>query len=285
MHVIVCMSTSSRPQRSIIGTRRLPFPPASFSQRVAPWFAIVLAGSCVAPELGAAPPGRYGSYVSRDSNRSGSYVFGPSQKVRQAAPVRRYQQRSTTTVYPHTYSTRAAAPQSQSQSYSYTYPAAAPQSQARTQLYGYANSPTPPAGYTVIYPQPQRSASSSQRSTPYQARATTESRSRLSIPVSPTATPAMPMQNSATAPSQAPLDITPEPERPPKAILVEPAAKPLPPVPDFPEYALPVPGRPGYVRPPGNNDATYMIDVRGMTPGEKARDPKTGVAFVVPPTT
>jgi hypothetical protein len=44
-----------------------------------------------------------------------------------------------------------------------------------------------------------------------------------------------------------------------------------------------VAGQPGYVHPPGDTGGKYMIDVRNIAPGEKARDPHTGLAFVVPP--
>jgi len=49
------------------------------------------------------------------------------------------------------------------------------------------------------------------------------------------------------------------------------------------EYATPVPNKSGFVYPPGmKQDAANMIDVRGMTPGQKARDPRTGKIFLVP---
>lgn len=56
------------------------------------------------------------------------------------------------------------------------------------------------------------------------------------------------------------------------------------PIPDHPEYGLRVPGRRGYVRPPGaSTDPTYVLDVRDHSPGDKVRDPRTGSVFLVPP--
>lgn len=48
-------------------------------------------------------------------------------------------------------------------------------------------------------------------------------------------------------------------------------------------YAVPVAGRAGFVYPPGaeRNEAN-MLDVRGLAPGQKARDPRTGNTFLVP---
>jgi hypothetical protein len=48
-------------------------------------------------------------------------------------------------------------------------------------------------------------------------------------------------------------------------------------------YAVPVAGRVGFVYPPGaeRNEAN-MLDVRGLAPGQKARDPRTGNTFLVP---
>ncbi|TLD72699.1 hypothetical protein FEM03_01080 [Phragmitibacter flavus] len=48
-------------------------------------------------------------------------------------------------------------------------------------------------------------------------------------------------------------------------------------------YATPVPGRSGFVYPPGaKQESANMLDVRGLTPGQKARDPRTGDVFLVP---
>ena len=57
--------------------------------------------------------------------------------------------------------------------------------------------------------------------------------------------------------------------------------KPTPP-PEHP-YGKPVPGRPGLVYPPGMKEIPEnMIDVRGITPGTKVRDPVTKMVFRVP---
>ncbi|MEY4484189.1 MAG: hypothetical protein RL693_1641 [Verrucomicrobiota bacterium] len=57
------------------------------------------------------------------------------------------------------------------------------------------------------------------------------------------------------------------------------ASLPQPPV----TYARPVAGHPGFVYPPGVTEGLKnMLDVRGCTPGEKMRDPRTGTVFFVP---
>jgi len=45
------------------------------------------------------------------------------------------------------------------------------------------------------------------------------------------------------------------------------------------KYAKPAPGKPGFVTLPGN---PALIDVRGLSPGEQAKDPVTGQLFLVP---
>ncbi|WP_038169174.1 hypothetical protein [Verrucomicrobium sp. BvORR106] len=48
-------------------------------------------------------------------------------------------------------------------------------------------------------------------------------------------------------------------------------------------YAVPVAGRVGFVYPPGaERTEANMLDVRGLAPGQKARDPRTGNTFLVP---
>jgi hypothetical protein len=50
-----------------------------------------------------------------------------------------------------------------------------------------------------------------------------------------------------------------------------------------PLFASPVPGRPGLVYPPGlERIPENIVDVTGLTPGSKARDPLTKVIFLVP---
>lgn len=50
-----------------------------------------------------------------------------------------------------------------------------------------------------------------------------------------------------------------------------------------PLFASPVPGRPGLVYPPGlERIPVNIVDVTGLTPGSKARDPLTKVIFLVP---
>lgn len=48
-------------------------------------------------------------------------------------------------------------------------------------------------------------------------------------------------------------------------------------------YGSPVPGRKGFVYPPGSDQKPEnMVDVRDFTPGQKVRDPRTGKVFLVP---
>lgn len=56
-----------------------------------------------------------------------------------------------------------------------------------------------------------------------------------------------------------------------------------PPVPKGPTFGLPVPGSPGLVYPPGaEKTPENRVDVRGIPPGTKVRDPATGNIFLVP---
>jgi hypothetical protein len=58
---------------------------------------------------------------------------------------------------------------------------------------------------------------------------------------------------------------------------------PPPPVSNSPGYGKPVPGRVGFVYPPGvDSKPENMVDVRDFTPGQKVRDPRTGKIFLVP---
>lgn len=84
---------------------------------------------------------------------------------------------------------------------------------------------------------------------------------------------------------------TPPPSDPPAETLPTPSV-PTPPVPPAPggvadnsppTYGKMVPGRPGFVYPPGvDSKPENMVDVRDFTPGQKVRDPRTGKIFLVP---
>lgn len=77
----------------------------------------------------------------------------------------------------------------------------------------------------------------------------------------------------APAPSDtAPPDNAPAPA--PTAVATTQAAKG-----DYP-YAVPVPGKPGFVRSPFSPDK--MTDVRGYAPGTEVKDPYTQKIFLVP---
>jgi hypothetical protein len=62
------------------------------------------------------------------------------------------------------------------------------------------------------------------------------------------------------------------------------AAKAASPKPSAPaEYGTRVPGKPGFVYPPGvEQESKNMLDVRGLTAGQKVRDPRNGQIFLVP---
>jgi hypothetical protein len=89
--------------------------------------------------------------------------------------------------------------------------------------------------------------------------------------------------SSSTPPAPAPepsADTLPAPSVP---------APPVPPAPtgavdnSSPTYGKMVPGRPGFVYPPGvDSKPENMVDVRDFTPGQKVRDPRTGKIFLVP---
>ena len=122
-----------------------------------------------------------------------------------------------------------------------------------------------------------------------QTASTPSGRSALSIPVTPGAR--VSSLAATTANNSASLSIEMSEPEVRKAVLVEaaPAATIArgpawsAPVPNYPGYGVPSKQR-GYVLPPGQTEeAGYLIDVRNMMPGEKVRDPRTGVVFLVPP--
>lgn len=82
---------------------------------------------------------------------------------------------------------------------------------------------------------------------------------------------------SSTPPSIAPA--------PPSSTVQTPPSAPVntTPAPESPSYGKPVPGRQGFVYPPGvDAKPENMVDVRDFTPGQKVRDPRTGKIFLVP---
>ncbi len=81
--------------------------------------------------------------------------------------------------------------------------------------------------------------------------------------------PAVPEMNESKAPSPAPSTT---------AAPVKPATPQTP-----AEYGTRVPGKPGFVYPPGvEQDTKNMLDVRGLAAGQKVRDPRDGKIFLVP---
>lgn len=71
----------------------------------------------------------------------------------------------------------------------------------------------------------------------------------------------------------------PSPTPTPTPALTAPAVTPPPVQTSDIKYAKPAPGKPGFVTLPGNS---ALIDVRGLSPGEQAKDPVTGQLFLVP---
>lgn len=82
--------------------------------------------------------------------------------------------------------------------------------------------------------------------------------------------PPTPFETTTTVdPSTAPLDdAAPAPTAPVATVKA-----------DYP-YAVPVPGKPGFVRSPYSPDK--MTDVRGYAPGTEVKDPYTQKIFLVP---
>lgn len=76
-----------------------------------------------------------------------------------------------------------------------------------------------------------------------------------------------------TPPPETTVTTRPETRPPTSAPVQQPPA-------DYP-YATPVAGKPGFVTSPHAPEAG-LVDVRGMSPGQQARDPYTGKIFLVP---
>jgi hypothetical protein len=80
------------------------------------------------------------------------------------------------------------------------------------------------------------------------------------------------------APGPVPTDTATTTTTPESASAPAPAAPPTAKG-DYP-YAIPVPGKPGFVRSPYSPDK--MTDVRGYAPGTEVKDPYTNKIFLVP---
>lgn len=102
----------------------------------------------------------------------------------------------------------------------------------------------------------------------------------VSTPLPPSADMDVPVTHSTdtTRMSAQPLPLTPS------CVIVPPAPSVMPALPTTaPLFAHPVAGKPGCVYPPGlPRIPANIVDVTGMHPGSKARDPVTHVIFVVP---
>ena len=99
-------------------------------------------------------------------------------------------------------------------------------------------------------------------------------------PYGPEATDAYIAAHRRDAPATTEANISTPPN--PTASRATAPAKPA--APQTPaEYGTRVPGKPGFVYPPGvEQDTKNMLDVRGLTAGQKVRDPRDGKIFLVP---
>lgn len=103
------------------------------------------------------------------------------------------------------------------------------------------------------------------------------------LPLTPSRVVAPPVPSvriTSPAPVYAPsITVLPGAQAPSLALLPPAAALPA----AAPLFAQPVPGKPGCVYPPGlQRIPANIVDVTGMHPGSKARDPVTNVIFMVP---
>lgn len=106
---------------------------------------------------------------------------------------------------------------------------------------------------------------------------TTEKRETTTTTTPSVDTPAGPDATSTTTTT---TTTTTTPPDGPGATVSPP---PAPTTPSAPSYGSPVPGRRGFVYPPGvESKPENMVDVRDFTPGQKVRDPRTGKIFLVP---
>ena len=98
-------------------------------------------------------------------------------------------------------------------------------------------------------------------------------------PVDPglTVTPPVP-GGVPTPPAGSPSTVTPPGTTPP--VVTIPTTPTTPAAPSEVPFARAVPGKPGFVYSP--KDPSKMISVEGLRPGQKAKDPETGVIFRVP---
>lgn len=108
-----------------------------------------------------------------------------------------------------------------------------------------------------------------------------QGRSSMSLPVpqgSAGARGATPPAGLFDPPATPPArEASPGPEEQTKRVV-------MPPEPAGPSFATPVPGKKGFVYPPGvGHELKNMVDVRDFDAGQKVRDPRTGEVFLVPP--
>ncbi len=88
-----------------------------------------------------------------------------------------------------------------------------------------------------------------------------------------------PVEPPLSTPPVEPPPGTPPANTPP----VPPPPTATPPANSSPGYATPVPGRKGFVYPPGvEAKEENMVDVRDFPPGSKVRHPTKGYIFLVP---
>lgn len=95
--------------------------------------------------------------------------------------------------------------------------------------------------------------------------------------------PASPADPNAPVPPTTPVPPATTTPAPGPVAPTAATTPPAPAAPAAPTYGTPVPGRRGFVYPPGvESKPENMVDVRDFTPGQKVRDPRTGKIFLVP---
>jgi hypothetical protein len=96
-----------------------------------------------------------------------------------------------------------------------------------------------------------------------------------------TTAPGLPPETVTTFTETTPTSTTGSTPNPVTTVTPPPPPGPQPS--GSPTYGVPVPGRRGFVYPPGVDPRPEnMVDVRDFQPGQKVRDPRTGKIFLVP---
>lgn len=261
--------------------------------------ASVLAISLSSSSLVASPPSKAEREVSRGLEKVGNFFFRVARKLEQAGfteepepryfderPKVRQEPSSDEQIDP---STGLVLPPGYPQGYRRMSPQGPPPSVRGTQRPAPRYREQQPNEYQPpnFQENPQARVPQPRQSTvaPVSPAPLPPSRSQLSIPVNPSTEPTReaprePSFGATTAPQE-----SLSPEMGGNARSASPSAAPKPNPSVTLPFAEPVPGKRGFVYPPGaEHDMKSMLDVRDFTPGQKVRDPRTGKMFLVPPT-